>query len=98
MIARARLTPFQATVHGLSLAEGLRIFEKANDAEKTELRPILQKKNDDAHKRGDMAVNEYFDNKMKLVGETAPQVTRPVLHTKPKMPRPLPALAGAGAR
>jgi RNA polymerase sigma factor (sigma-70 family) len=92
ILAKARLTPFQAKVHSLSLEHGLRVFEKATDSEKTELRPILQKKNDDAHKRGELTAIEYFDNKTKLAGETVPQAARPVLHSKPVMPRPQPDL------
>lgn len=91
VISRARLTPFQATVHGIPLSDALRVFEKANAGEKDELRTILQKKNEEAHKRGDIAIDEYVANKMALAGSSAPQTTRPVLHSKPVMPRPQPS-------
>ncbi|MEY2510113.1 MAG: hypothetical protein QOE26_876 [Verrucomicrobiota bacterium] len=91
LLADARLTPFQSTVHKLPLKQALRVFEKGTDSEKEELRPVLQKRNEESHKRGDIPADEYFENKAKLAGSTIPQAARPVLHSKPVMPRPQPS-------
>jgi RNA polymerase sigma factor (sigma-70 family) len=94
LLADARLTPFQSTVHKLPLTQALRVFDKGTDSEKEELRPVLQKRNEESHKRGDIGINEYVANKTALAGSSAPQTTRPVLRTKPVMPRPRPTEVG----
>lgn len=83
LLRRAKHTPFQATVDSLTLPQGLRVYEVANDQEKDELRPVLLKKNESERKRGSIGVADYWDNKSKLGGPlgsvSAVRPTRPQL-------------------
>lgn len=88
LVSRAQLTPFQASVHSLSLPQSLRVFEAGTDEEKSELLPIVQRKNEDAHKRGEIAGAEYWENRNKLAGvNAASAASKPALHFKPSIPR-----------
>jgi hypothetical protein len=98
LILEARMTPFQHRLQSLTLAQGQRVYEAASEAEKDEIRPVLLKKNESAHQRGEITPQQFQENREKFAGpKVAPP--SPVLQQKAVLPRrnafPQPALQPA---